>query len=198
MYCNGFFYTLGSGESEAIGARLRDQRERRLRELLDRRQTLVSQIEQLRSARELLFPAENSVPSSSSSSSSSATSNAATAGSEADRDGVWDFMLDLGQSSTAAAPSPSSAATTPSSQVASNDVSANNPPSADAGSPSGGRTIDEWAVNRRLLIQRRRLERTLSEHSAEADRRLTSYAARRSRQNLYLRLNDRNRRTVTR
>jgi len=46
-------------------ARLRSQRERRLRELLDRRQTLVSQIEHLRSARELLFPAELNMPGSS-------------------------------------------------------------------------------------------------------------------------------------
>ncbi len=37
----------------------RAQRDRRLQELLDRRQTLVSQIEQLRSARELLFAADD-------------------------------------------------------------------------------------------------------------------------------------------
>ncbi len=79
-------------------------RERRLRELLDRRQELVSQIEHLRSARELLFPGATEVPSS---------------------------FPNI---------------TTPARSI---DV-----PSSFTNATSPGRAIDEWALNRRMALER--------------------------------------------
>ncbi len=127
---------------------LRD-RERRLRELLDRRQTLVSQIEQLRSARELLFPAENSVPSSPSPSPSSPMGEGGGGRLIVVRD--WMGTPDgLASASSSATPSPQLPPPAPP------------PPSsspfqgATPTTTTTGRPIDEWAVNRRLSIERRR------------------------------------------
>ena len=63
-YRTEIFNNPNRSSPSAANERFRNLRERRLRELYDRRQNLVSQIEHLRSARELLYPADPDPPTS--------------------------------------------------------------------------------------------------------------------------------------